>query len=40
MDALTSLGYGKADIKKVLPKINSGESTENQIKEALKLLMK
>lgn len=37
--ALTSLGYNKADINKVLPKIKS-DSVENMIKESLKLLLK
>lgn len=37
--ALVSLGYNKADINKVLPKIQS-DSVENKIKEALKLLLK
>ncbi len=37
--ALVSLGYNKADINKVLPKIQS-DSVENMIKEALKLLLK
>ena len=39
VDALTSLGYKGADIKKVVGKVNQGESIENQIKEALKLLL-
>lgn len=39
VDALTSLGYKQADIKKILPNIKE-EKIENQIKEALKLLMK
>ncbi len=38
--ALTSLGYKNADIKKILPKVDNTLSIENQIKEALKLLLK
>lgn len=37
---LEGLGYKKLDIKKILPKINKDASLENQIKEALKLLLK
>ena len=40
VDALESLGYKKPDIKKVLPNIDMSTSIENQIKEALKLLLK
>lgn len=39
IETLKSLGYKPADIKKVLPKIKE-DSLENQIKEALKLLLK
>lgn len=39
VDALSSLGYKSADIKKILPNIKE-EKIENQIKEALKLLLK
>ena len=39
VEALVSLGYKNADIKKILPKVNSAEPIENQIKEALKLLL-
>ena len=39
IEALEALGYKKADIKKVLPNIKE-EKIENQIKEALKLLLK
>lgn len=39
ISALESLGYKKADIKKVISKVNQSESIENQIKEALKLLL-
>ena len=37
---LENLGYKAADIKKVLPKIEEGLTIENQIKEALKLMLK
>lgn len=40
LEALTALGYKQADIKKVVPNINNNDSIENQIKEALKLLLK
>ena len=40
VEALESLGYKKPDIKKVLPNINQSESIENQIKEALKLMLR
>ena len=40
LDALTALGYKQADIKKIVPNVNCNESIENQIKEALKLLLK
>lgn len=39
VEALEALGYKHADIKKVLPNITE-EKLENQIKEALKLLLK
>lgn len=39
VDALISLGYKIADIKKVLPKIDKEATIENQIKEALKLMI-
>ena len=38
-DTLRSLGYKQADINRVLPSIKE-ESIENQVKEALKLLLK
>ena len=38
-EALLALGYKKTDISKIIPKIQS-ESLEDQIKEALKLLLK
>jgi len=37
---LMALGYKQTDIKKVLPKISNDVDLENQIKEALKLLLK
>lgn len=40
LEALTALGYKQADIKKVVPNINNNDSIENQIKEALKLMLK
>lgn len=40
VSALESLGYKTLDIKKVLPNINTDLKIEEQIKEALKLLMK
>ena len=39
-EALLGLGYKQADIKKVISKVNIGLSVEEQIKEALKLLLK
>ena len=36
---LESLGYKKADIKKILPKVDASKNLENQIKEALRLLL-
>ena len=40
IEVLESLGYKLADIKKILNKIDSSLTIENQIKEALKLLGK
>ena len=40
IEALLALGYKQADIKKVLPNINLNNKLEDQIKEALKLLLK
>lgn len=40
IEALKGLGYKQTDIIKVLPKINTELSLEQQIKEALKLLLK
>ena len=38
-DALKTLGYKPADIKRVLPKIDNSLDIENKIKQALKLLL-
>lgn len=40
IETLKSLGYKAPDIKRILPKINSEDTLENQIKEALKLMLK
>lgn len=37
---LESLGYKKGDIKKILPQVDASNSIEQQIKDALKLLMR
>lgn len=39
-DALMALGYKQVDIKKVAKNVDNNLSIENQIKEALKLLLK
>ncbi len=39
-EALKSLGYKTNDINKILPNINASEDVENQIKDALRLLLK
>lgn len=39
-DTLKSLGYKPLDIKRILPNIDCNLSVENQVKEALKLLLK
>lgn len=39
-EALIGLGYKQMDIKKIIGKVNSELSVEEQIKEALKLLLK
>ena len=39
-DALLGLGYKQTDIKKVISKVDNSLSLEQQIKEALKLLLK
>lgn len=40
MEALKALGYKPVDIKKVIPKVSKNQSIEEQIKEALRLLLK
>ena len=40
IEALKSLGYKQPDIKKVISSIDKSDKIENQIKEALKLLMR
>ena len=40
VEVLTSLGYKNPDIKKVIPNVNMNLSIEEQVKEALKLLLK
>ena len=40
ISVLESLGYKTAEIKKVVPKINASLDIEQQIKEALKLMLK
>ena len=40
IDALLALGYKQADVKKVVNNVNSTLTIEEQIKEALKLLLK
>ena len=39
-DVLKGLGYKQIDINKVLPSINSESNIEDQVKEALKLMLK
>ena len=40
IEVLKGLGYKPADIKRVLPNINSSDNIELQIKEALRLMLK
>lgn len=40
VNVLESLGYKNSEIKKVLPKINATLEIEEQVKEALKLMLK
>lgn len=40
METLVALGYKTSEIKKVIGNINQNETLENQVKEALKLLLK
>ena len=37
---LENLGYKNNDIKKVIPSVNTNNTLEEQIKEALKLMLK
>ena len=40
IEVLESLGYKKADIKRILPQVNPSETIEEQVKSALKLMLK
>lgn len=40
MSVLENLGYKMAEIKKIVPQVDSTKSLEEQVKEALKLLLK
>ena len=40
MEVLLGLGYKQADVKRVLSKVNADLSLEEQVKEALKLMLK
>ncbi len=40
MSVLESLGYKKTDIKKILPQVDASLPVEQQVKDALKLLMR
>ena len=40
IEALKALGYKQPDIKKIIPSVHKGASIEEQIKEALRLLLK
>jgi len=40
VSVLESLGYKNSEIKKVLPKVNASLEIEEQVKEALKLMLK
>jgi len=40
IDVLESLGYKNSEIKKIIPNIDSSKSLEEQVKDALKLLLK
>lgn len=40
IEVLKGLGYKQADITKILPKIDATKSIEDQIKDALKLMLK
>ena len=40
VNALVALGYKQAEVKKIITNVNPNISIEEQIKEALKLLLK
>ena len=40
MSVLENLGYKTAEIKKIVPQVDSSKTLEEQVKEALKLLLK
>ncbi len=40
VSVLESLGYKNTEIKKVIPKVNASLDIENQVKEALRLMLK
>ena len=40
ISVLENLGYKTAEIKKVIPSIDASKSLEDQVKDALKLLLK
>lgn len=40
MEVLESLGYKKGDIKKILPQVDASNPVEQQVKDALKVLMR
>ena len=40
ISVLESLGYKKVDIKKILSQVDASNSVEQQVKDALKLLMR
>ncbi len=39
-ETLKALGYKQADVKRILPKIDASKALEEQVKDALKLLLK
>ena len=40
IEALESLGYKQSDIKRIIPNVDENKKLEEQIKDALKLLLK
>ena len=40
MSVLVNLGYKMVEIKKIVPQVDSSKTLEEQVKEALKLLLK